>query len=94
MAKVTQQDVVNFLKEKVAQLTKELESAQNALTALEGPAVAESPIKRGRKPKLNGSVAPLKRNTNVKAGGAKRGRKPKSQPAPVEQAQAELAKQE
>ncbi|NEU07378.1 hypothetical protein GZH53_03540 [Flavihumibacter sp. R14] len=76
MAKVTQQDVVNFLKEKVAQLTKDLESAQNALNALEGSAVTETPAKRGRKPKTEGPAAP-KRRRAAKPGGAKRGRKPK-----------------
>ena len=94
MAKVTQQDVVNFLKEKVAQLTKELETTQNALIALDGPTVAEYPVKRGRKPKVEDSAAPSKRKTIVKTGGAKRGRKPKSRTAPVEQPQAELVEHE
>lgn len=93
MAKVTQQDVVNFLKEKVATLTKELESAQNALTALEGSVIAEAPVKRGRKAKIDGSVNAAKRKTTAKAGGAKRGRKPKVRETPVELAQAEVTEQ-
>ena len=91
MAKVTQQDVVNFLKQKVAALTKELESAQNALSALEGSAVTEAPAKRGRKPKAEGSASASKRKVALKAGGAKRGRKPKLKAAPVEIPQVELA---
>lgn len=76
MAKVTQQDVVNFLREKVADLTKELESAQNALNALQGSVPAENPVRRGRKPKGEGTASTTRRKT-VKPGGAKRGRKPK-----------------
>lgn len=77
MAKVTEQDVVNFLKEKVSQLTKDLESAQNALNALQGSTSIEVPVKRGRKPKAEGTAPAAKRKMVSKAGGAKRGRKPK-----------------
>ena len=83
MAKVTQQDVVNFLREKVAQLTKELETAQNALNALQGSMPAEAPAKRGRKPNSEGTAPVTKRKT-AKAGGAKRGRKPKIKEVPAE----------
>jgi hypothetical protein len=83
MAKVTQQDVVNFLKEKVTQLTKDLESAQNALSALQGSIATEAPVKRGRKPKAERTAPAAKRKT-AKAGGAKRGRKPKAAETPVE----------
>lgn len=87
MAKVTQQDVVNFLKEKVTQLTKELESAQQALNALQGSASSEAPATRGRKPKAEGTAAAVKagkRKSTVKPGGAKRGRKPKVKEVPAE----------
>lgn len=77
MAKVTEQDVVNFLKEKVSQLTKDLESAQNALNALLGSTSIEAPVKRGRKPKAEGTAPVAKRKMASKAGGAKRGRKRK-----------------
>jgi len=93
MAKVTQQDVVNFLKEKVAQLTKDLESARNALSALEGSTETESPVRRGRKPKTEGAATPAKRKNTVKAGGAKRGRKPKIKVSPVELPEVELTEQ-
>ena len=76
MAKVTQQDVVNFLREKVDQLTKELESARNALNALQGSTASETPAKRGRKPGSERTASVAKKKT-AKAGGAKRGRKPK-----------------
>ena len=88
MAKVTQQDVVNFLKEKVTQLTTELESAKNALNALKGSPATESPVTRGRKPKVAGAAAQTastKRKTTAKAGGAKRGRKPKVKEVAAEQ---------
>ena len=89
MAKVTQQDVVNFLKEKVAQLSKDLESAQNALSALEGSATAEAPVKRGRKPRAEGTTpVSTKRKTTSKTSGAKRGRKPKTTPAEAPAVQA------
>jgi hypothetical protein len=77
MAKVTQQDVVNFLKEKVTQLTKDLESAQNALNALQGSVTADAPVTRGRKPKSATAAPAAKRKSIAKPGGAKRGRKPK-----------------
>lgn len=86
MAKVTQQDVVNFLKEKVTQLTKDLESAQQALSALQGSAT-EAPATRGRKPRTEGTAAAAKagkRKSTVKPGGAKRGRKPKVKEVPAE----------
>ena len=85
MAKVTQQDVVNFLREKVAELTKELESAQNALNALQGSTPAESPVKRGRKPNSERTASATKRKP-TKAGGAKRGRKPKVKEMPEDTA--------
>ena len=95
MAKVTQQDVVNFLKEKVAQLSKDLESAQNALRALEGSAPAEPLVRRGRKPKAEGTAqAAIKRKTAAKTGGAKRGRKPKTKVAPVEASVEQSTEQE
>lgn len=84
MAKVTQQDVVKFLKEKVTQLTQELESAQNALNALQGSVSAEPPVTRGRKPKALSAAPVAKRKSAVKAGGAKRGRKPKVREASAE----------
>lgn len=87
MAKVTQQDVVNFLKEKVTQLTKDLESAQQALSALQGSVSTEAPATRGRKPKAAGTAAAAtagKRKSTVKPGGAKRGRKPKVKEMPAE----------
>lgn len=84
MAKVTEQDVVNFLKEKVSQLTKELEAAQNALSALQGSAVMEPPVKRGRKPGNEAKTSGAKRKVTIKAGGAKRGRKPKAKESSVE----------
>jgi len=86
MAKVTQQDVVNFLKEKVTQLTKDLESAQQALSALQGSVSTEAPATRGRKPKAAGTAAAAtagKRKSTVKPG-AKRGRKPKVKEMPAE----------
>ena len=86
MAKVTQQDVISFLKEKVAQLTKELETSQNALSALEGTSNSESPVAKGRKPKAEAKPSTQKRKYTARAGGAKRGRKPKTQAAPTEQA--------
>ena len=94
MAKVTQQDVVNFLKEKVAQLSKDLESAQNALSALQGSTTTEVPVKRGRKPKAEGTVSvATKRKTTAKTGGAKRGRKPKAKIAPAEAPAEQAAEQ-
>lgn len=84
MAKVTEQDVVNFLKEKVSQLTKELEAAQNALNALQGSVIVESPVKRGRKSKVDGISTAAKRKMTAKAGGAKRGRKPKVKESAVD----------
>lgn len=86
MAKVTEQDVVNFLKEKVTQLTKDLEAAQNALAAFQGSTVVESPVKRGRKPGNEGTAPVAKRKMTSKAGGGKRGRKPKVKETPVETA--------
>lgn len=93
MAKVTQQDVVNFLREKVAQLTKELESAQNALNALQGSIPAETPVKRGRKPNAEGTASVAKKKT-AKAGGAKRGRKPKAKEIPAERPVDQVTEQE
>lgn len=83
MAKVTEQDVVNFLKEKVAQLTKELESAQGALIALQGSGSIVAPAARGRKPKSAEAVT-LKRKKTVKPGGTKAGRKKKVKEFPAE----------
>lgn len=96
MAKVTQQDVVNFLKEKVTQLTTELESAKNALNSLQGSIGTEAPVTRGRKPKAAGVAvaATAKRKTTAKAGGAKRGRKPKVKEVPAEMAAEQPAGQE
>ena len=96
MAKVTQQDVVNFLKEKVTQLTTELESAKNALNALQGSSATEAPVTRGRKPKAAGATvqATAKRKTTAKAGGAKRGRKPKVREVAAEMAAEQPAAQE
>lgn len=97
MAKVTQQDVVNFLKEKVTQLTTELESAKNALNALQGSLATEAPVTRGRKPRVPGTAsqaASAKRKTTAKTGGAKRGRKPKVKEAPAERAAEQPADQE
>jgi hypothetical protein len=80
MTKVTEHDVVNFLREKVAQLTKELESAQGALIAFQASAsVNEAP-----------SVAKAKRvgtavsRKSGKTGAAKRGRKPQLEEFPSE----------
>lgn len=97
MAKVTQQDVVNFLKEKVTQLTTELESAKNALNALQGSLATEAPVTRGRKPKVAGAsvqASAAKRKTTAKAGGAKRGRKPKVKDVPAEMVAEQPAAQE
>jgi hypothetical protein len=99
MAKVTQQDVVNFLKEKVAQLTSELESAQNALNALQGSASAEAAVSRGRKLKAVATApkmpaAKAKRKTTAKPGGAKRGRKPKLKETPAPTPGGQSAEQE
>lgn len=97
MAKVTQQDVVNFLKEKVTQLTTELESATNALNALQGSLTTEATATRGRKPKAAGTsvqAASVKRKNTAKAGGAKRGRKPKIREVPADMATEQQAVQE
>jgi hypothetical protein len=79
MAKVTEQDVINYLQQKVDQLTKDLEAAQAALLAFQGSAGATPPVKRGRKP----NAAP-KKNV-LKTDGAKRGRKPRLKETPSEQ---------
>ena len=99
MAKVTQQDVVNFLKEKVAQLTSELESAQNALDALQGSTKTEAAVTRGRKQKAVATApkmaaAKAKRKTTAKPGGAKRGRKPKVKETPPPTPDGQSAEQE
>jgi len=93
MAKVTQQDVVNFLREKVTQLTKELESAQNALNALQGSVSSETPVKRGRKPNADGTASATKKKA-AKTGGAKRGRKPKVKEIPAEAPAENVTEQE
>ena len=79
MAKVTQQDVISFLKEKVVQLTKELATSQNALNALEGFSSSDVPAKKPRKPKAEVKSLNTKRKYTARANGAKRGRKPKAQ---------------
>ena len=79
MAKVTQQDVISFLKEKVVQLTKELATSQNALNALEGTSSSDLPAKKVRKPKAEVKAINTKRKYTARANGAKRGRKPKAQ---------------
>jgi len=79
MAKVTQQDVISFLKEKVVQLTKELATSQNALNALEGTSSSDVPAKKVRKPKAEVKTLNTKRKYTARANGAKRGRKPKAQ---------------
>ena len=94
MAKVTELDVVNFLKDKVARLTKELETTQQALNALEESVVTEPIMRRGRKPKAENHVSKVKRKPAVKAGGAKRGRKPKVKETPVEAPETELILQD
>ena len=81
MAKVTEQDVVNFLKEKVAQLTKDLEAAQGALIALQGSSRQEG-IAAGRKPNAAGTT--LKRKIALKPGRTKTGRKKKVKDMPSE----------
>ena len=83
MAKVTEQDVVNFLKEKVAQITKELESAQSALNALQGTGTAQTPSAKGRKPTAE-TPAIAKRKSKAKTGSVKRGRKPGPKKFPTE----------
>jgi hypothetical protein len=67
MAKVTEQDVINFLRQRVDQLTKDLDAAQAALLAFEESSATESTAKRGRKSKV------------ASPSGARRGRKPKNQ---------------
>ena len=86
MAKVTQQDVISFLKEKVVQLTKELATSQNALNALEGTSSSEAPAKKPRKPKAEVKTSNIKRKYTARANGAKRGRKPKAQATASEEA--------
>ena len=76
MAKVTEQDVISFLKDKVAQLKRELELAQNALNAIEGTSSPEAAPKRGRKPGTAEKARSTSKKTS-KGAGVKRGRKPK-----------------
>ena len=83
MAKVTEQDVINFLKEKVAQITKELESAQSALNALESTSSVQTSSQGGRKPKLE-TAATARKKSKAKSGSAKRGRKPRLKEIPTE----------
>ena len=83
MAKVTEQDVINFLKEKVVQITKELESAQSALNALQSTSSAPPSSARGRKPKPE-TASTAKKKSKAKSGSAKRGRKPGLKGIPAE----------
>jgi len=83
MAKVTEQDVIDFLRQRVDQLTKDLDAAQTALLAFQGSSGTESRVKRGRPAIAGGPSA--QRKKNVEKGGARRGRKPKNQDMPSEQ---------
>ena len=78
MTKVTEQDVVNFLRVKVTQLTKELESAQAALMALQGSSSIDEAPSGAKKPKR------VETAVSKTTGTAKRGRKPKLKEFPSE----------
>ena len=85
--KITQQDVVTFLQERVQSLTLELKKAQDALAVFQTETEQQAP-RRGRKPKDPNAQpkAAVKRTRTVKPGGKKRGRKPKIQIAAGETA--------
>ena len=82
MAKVTEQDVINFLKEKVTHLRRELELAQNALNALEGTSSPKVAPKNGKKQDV-GEKTSLAGKKTAKAA-VKRGRKPNVKKIPSE----------
>ena len=79
MAKVTEQDVINFLQQRVDQLTKDLEAVQAALLAFQGTAGTEPALNKGKKVNLS------QKKYTVKPGGARRGRKPRVKETPSEQ---------
>jgi len=83
MAKVTEQDVISFLKEKVAQISRDLEFVQNAINVIEGTSSQDTLPKRGREQATAKKVTSSARKT-AQAAGAKRGRKPKIKKIPSE----------
>jgi len=86
MPKISQADVVKFLKDRITQIEKELESTKNALSIFLANEEIVAPVKRGRRPKSATTAAgPVRKTRMVKPGGKKRGRKPKNvMPPPPE----------
>lgn len=83
MAKVTEQDVINFLTEKVAQISRDLEFVKNTLNVIQGTSIQNTAPRRGRKPGTSKNTSSMRTKT-AKVNGAKRGRKPKSRDFPSE----------
>ena len=83
MAKVTQQDVISFLNEKVAQISRDLEFVQNAINVIEGTSSRYTAPQKDRK-QATVKKAPSRTMKTAKTTGAKRGRKPKVKEMPSE----------